>query len=625
MAVATVTADVSRVAVATIATDTGTWGNDGGGGGVSDEPDIVYQGSTAQSRKVSTSVIGRNYTHGSGTDMDGTPANTAHYLAKIAATNYGVLLTRTSPALHMKLGSGSGDYYSYYLFGNDNYPPRGGFQIVAIAPSVAGYRDATTGTPNTTSILYWSLLGDFSATSKSENVVIDAIDVGLGLCVVGGDGASADATFDDFVSFDEGTSGNRYGFVYTEGGVLFWTGQMCIGQNSSGTSTLTEFTDSGVTVVWNNGLVTTGFHRLLLDIATTSTALSMTNCSFGSLGQIDNDGDRGYTTTEDSRPILQVTGTAGTVALNSCVIDNFASFDLNAQTTLDTCVITDSGQVDAGTGADLGGTSISGYTGAADTSSLVWDVNLDPDGELDGMTFAKGATAHHAIEFGTTSPLTMTLRNWTTTGFNASDAQNDSTFQVLRTTGTVTINVIGGTGNFSYKSAGATVNVVLDPVTVSVHVDDNTGASLQNARVAMWAADGTVSITRSASTATVAHTAHGMATGDYVVIGKGVDQVEYSGIHQITVTGANAYTYTVSGTPATPATGTIEATGAFLSGLTDVSGDISRSRVVGTDTPVEGFVRLSSTSPRFKTFSLAGNTVDNIAGLAVNVRLVLDE
>ena len=55
----TVAADNARRAVATIATDAGTWGNDGGGGGVSDEPDIVYQGTTAQSRKVSTTPIGR--------------------------------------------------------------------------------------------------------------------------------------------------------------------------------------------------------------------------------------------------------------------------------------------------------------------------------------------------------------------------------------------------------------------------------------------------------------------------------------------------------------------------------------------------------------------------------------
>ena len=60
-------------------------------------------------------------------------------------------------------------------------------------------------------------------------------------------------------------------------------------------------------------------------------------------------------------------------------------------------------------------------------------------------------------------------------------------------------------------------------------------------------------ITRSGSTATATCTAHGRATGDYVVH-TGAAQKEYNGSHKITVTGANTYTFPVAGTPATPAT-----------------------------------------------------------------------
>lgn len=69
-----------------------------------------------------------------------------------------------------------------------------------------------------------------------------------------------------------------------------------------------------------------------------------------------------------------------------------------------------------------------------------------------------------------------------------------------------------------------------------------------------------VSITRSGSTATVTHTAHGYSTGMPVVIA-GANETEYntagSSPTSITVLDANTYTYTVSGSPATPATGTI--------------------------------------------------------------------
>lgn len=65
------------------------------------------------------------------------------------------------------------------------------------------------------------------------------------------------------------------------------------------------------------------------------------------------------------------------------------------------------------------------------------------------------------------------------------------------------------------------------------------------------------SITRSSSTATVTTAiANNLQTGDFVTIA-GATQPEYNGIFQITSTGASTFTYTVSGTPATPATGTI--------------------------------------------------------------------
>lgn len=65
------------------------------------------------------------------------------------------------------------------------------------------------------------------------------------------------------------------------------------------------------------------------------------------------------------------------------------------------------------------------------------------------------------------------------------------------------------------------------------------------------------SITRSSQTATVTTAAaHGYTTGQRVAV-SGVDQAEYNGTFEITVTGAAAFTYTVSGTPTTPATGAI--------------------------------------------------------------------
>lgn len=68
----------------------------------------------------------------------------------------------------------------------------------------------------------------------------------------------------------------------------------------------------------------------------------------------------------------------------------------------------------------------------------------------------------------------------------------------------------------------------------------------------------TVTITRSGSTATANCTSHGYLTGD-AVLHSGASQSEYNVEAYVTVVDADNYTFTVSGTPASPATGTITA------------------------------------------------------------------
>lgn len=68
------------------------------------------------------------------------------------------------------------------------------------------------------------------------------------------------------------------------------------------------------------------------------------------------------------------------------------------------------------------------------------------------------------------------------------------------------------------------------------------------------------SLTRSSQTATATVPAgHGLATGEVVTIA-GAGQSEYNGTFDVTVTSSTVFTFTVSGSPATPGTGTITAT-----------------------------------------------------------------
>ena len=78
----------------------------------------------------------------------------------------------------------------------------------------------------------------------------------------------------------------------------------------------------------------------------------------------------------------------------------------------------------------------------------------------------------------------------------------------------------------------------------------------------------TVTITAVATTATVTHTSHGYSNADTVKV-YGANELDYNGHFIISNVSANAYDYTMGGSPSSPATGTIKAskhTGAGTSG-----------------------------------------------------------
>jgi hypothetical protein len=250
---------------------------------------------------------------------------------------------------------------------------------------------------------------------------------------------------------------------------------------------------------------------------------------------------------------------------------------------------------------------------------------------MDNMKFSMdAANLTHAIEFGTTSPTSMTLRGIDFSGYIATNNANDSTFDVKRTSGTVTINLVGCSGNFSYRTAGATVEIVNNPVTIQVTCADNTGTAVSGVRVLLETAgpgpypyQGPATLTQSAGTATAAHTAHNLATNDYVVI-SGANEAGYNGVYQIIVTGANSYTYSVDAGTASPATGTILVNYAPLSAITGGTGIVTTTKVFTSDQAVSGVARKSTSSPLYKTAPISG-TISSTLGLTQTAVMISDE
>tara|TARA_R110000796_G_scaffold219934_1_gene335989 strand:+ start:4780 stop:6645 length:1866 start_codon:yes stop_codon:yes gene_type:complete len=289
------------------------------------------------------------------------------------------------------------------------------------------------------------------------------------------------------------------------------------------------------------------------------------------------------------------------------------------------------GQIET-TGTILSNSTFVGYTGTGDTSQLYWNTTLDPNGELDGCVFTMPATLTHAIEFPTgMTAQSITLTDCVFNGYNVANALNDSTFNVLATTGTLTINIIGGSGSVSYRTAGATVVIVQNPVTTLVTVRDvSTGSPIENARVKLEVSDSlnfpylaSVTITSSADVATVAHTAHGLADGDFISI-RGAVENTYNGCYEISGVTINAYDYNMGGATTSPATGTITATFAYFNTLTNASGVVTDTRSISVAQGITGKVRKSTTPPLYKTSPIT-ETVDNTNGLTLNISLISDE
>lgn len=171
----------------------------------------------------------------------------------------------------------------------------------------------------------------------------------------------------------------------------------------------------------------------------------------------------------------------------------------------------------------------------------------------------------------------------------------------------------------------------LDTVTVEIAaVDVNTLVELDDARVLLEADTGgdlpaqeSVTITRSGSVASVTHTAHGLAEGSSVII-RGANQDEYNGVFAVSNVTTNAYDYTVSGTPTTPATGTITATAQILSGITSSGGILSTDSFEFTNNqPVIGKIRMASGGQFYKSAAIIGAITS--AGLQQTVLMIPDQ
>jgi len=325
--------------------------------------------------------------------------------------------------------------------------------------------------------------------------------------------------------------------------------------------------------------------------------------------------------------------TSGAFDAVNCQFIGMGTFDFLSSSSATACVFAGTAQVTA-PGTDLSGSQFVEPTVAADTAAVVWDTATDTDGLLDNTSFVSHpTTAHHAIEFSTFAT-SFDLVGIAFSGFGAEGA-NDAAlyFPDTGSDRAWVVNLIGCTGTINFKKvrAGDTVSLVIDPVTLAITVENSAGTAISGARVIAevtsaaggWPYQESISIVQTAGTATATHTAHGLSTNDWVVI-RGATQEEYNGVHQITVTGVNTYTFSVDSGATSPATGSPTATFAVIQGTTNVSGFISATYSYTANQPVRVRTRSATTPPYYKP-DVRTVTIDSGSGASQTIALITDQ
>lgn len=564
------------------------------------ETDVFIQGANSISKVAfSSSIKGMIYNMGGGQTIESGDAvfMWLYYMCPNA------LAIETDGGLRVIIGSATTAYKHWYVRGSDTYK-YGGWICVVVDPTLDA--DFITGSPTGT-LQYFGALGNVpgAGPAKGNPLVIDAFRHGRDLICINGD-ESEYATFAGAAAkndANDATNGyNRWGlFQAVEGGYLM-QGRFIMGQ----VGTAVDFKDSNRSIsIANLKKVQAAFNGF--EVINASSRVDWTNISIAALGTIS----KGTFSAVDN----------ATINFNTCTFTDMDTFVFKSNSTILGTTFRRCGQITQNSAVF---TNCRFESSTAAKALMVNDIT-----KVTYTPFISSGTGYAIEGFSSAGEYILTGLTFSGYATNAGTPANRA-IHVLATTGTVKLSIVGGGNEPSIHSEGATVNVVLNEVTMTVTVKTLEGANIQNANVLVLADAGgpmpynaIVTITRSDSTATVSHTAHGMADNDKVQI-KGANQQEYNGVFTITKINDNSYSYEVSGTPATPATGTIKATYAALFGLTNASGVIAASRVFSADQPITGRARKSTGSPFYKTSSIVG-TISSATGFATTIQMISDE
>ena len=584
------------------------WASLGGGAsGLNIETDYFIQGSSCVSKNAFASA-----TKGMVEDT----TNTALTAGDLSATytwvthlTPGSLDTKAAGGISIAMGSASNTLNQYYYAGSDTIDYGAPWICAVVDPENATASSGTVTHANMDT--YGAQAKLVGGPTKGAPLGIDSIRQGRSYEITEGD-AGAPATFTAAATKNDLTA-NRYGQFQGVPGIDGSYTMQC--HLSCGTAaTAAYFDDSNANISLNDlEYVSTDFQ--LFEVVNASTTQKWTNVTISAVGT-------------NARGNFKATSSL-LIEHNTCTFNDMGTFIYDSNSTATNCTYRRCDQI-SGTGTLTDCTIDSSTNASAILSSGLSTIT--------GCSFTSDGSSH-AVELSSIGAGSMTWNN-TATNYDAGATGSPVTptttgnedLYVNVATGTLTVNVASGASIPSIRSAGATVNVVAGLATVKAVCQDSiTKALISGVGVILRAGDtvgglpfkDAVTITRSGSVATVTHTGHGLGTNQYIEIAD-ADQNEYNRVKQITVTGANDYTFTVSGAPTTPATGTILATAVILFGDTDINGEIEDSRSYSVNQDSIGDAKKGSSAPTYVSSPISG-TIDSGNGATFTILMNSDD
>jgi len=590
----------------------GTWKDYGGGGGSGSNADVFFSSTSSRGRKVSNGIKGFAFeVNASGTDL----SNTVIVIRWATLAGVGSLDTRANSGVVIRLEDTSGNTSDWAVDGSDTYG--GGWRVSVIDTSAS--ETSNSGTAATlTAIRYVGVVWDETASvgGGDDNCYIDEIlsFANTGLTVTG----NTTDLIEDLLTWDEG---GDYGLFEERAGIIFSKANFDLQPDAS------DMSATGSTLIFENPVYYDGTNisACLSEIGLTCSDadnVTLTRCTItahrntaeitgtDSNREFDISGATDFDL--DTCSIVGFDGTNGVALGDSGQAIDFTTFNFCGKVTAGTAVIRDCI-----------------FRNATDATGAFF---YDEDSDIADCIFFSDGTGY-GIHYRPTGagPFTETFDGIEMTGYGANETANAAIHvNPVTTTVTITINVQNASTPTTDEDAGYTGTFLIQQtVTVKITANDANNNAISGARVYVEAASGgdlpagaSVTITRSGSTASVAHTAHGMVDGQEISI-KGADQDEYNIIATITNVTTNAYDYTVAGSPTTPATGTITSTAIILNDDTNGSGIVQDAGFSFTsDQPIAGRVRKGTTAPYYKTSPVSGTITSS--GLDLTVFMVGD-